>query len=231
MVMRTELGPGRRESLHGRPGWTRRSGVAALLASHMQHCAGGAGNEGEKTGPAGGGGVGTTGSLGTTGSAGTPAPSGATGSAGTQGSFARFEGLTGPTARALLAVLPEGNLGERQNGGPRCDELLRAAGARPGEVELSGYLVSPPRWDERVGIDGVVVGAGVLPPPRAGRGSPRHALVPVADRLSSLSARQEVWEGIRHTLGLGVLTQEPDELLPFLPDGRGGHLAWWLWWD
>lgn len=149
---------------------------------------------------------------------------------GTPAGFTRFRGVEGATAQALLALLPEGNRAERQNGGPRCDLVLRAAARWPGEVEVSGYLVSPPRWDERVGIDGLVVHSALVPPPGS-HGLPRHAHLSAGVGPPVTSTREEVWEGIRRTLELGALTQEPDELMPFLPEGRGGRLAWWVWWD
>lgn len=184
-------GPARRESLHGPPGWTRESGVAALLRPYLDH--------------------------------GDPGGS----------SFARFEGVGGQVARDLLGLLPEGNLAERQNGGPSCQDMLRAAVGWAGEVELSGYLVSPPRWDERVGLDGMVVHSGVLrkrgSDDEAGGGATRD--LPVARASSTALTRQRLWEELRRALDLGASTQHPDELMPFLPEGRGGRLSWWLWWD
>lgn len=190
MVMRTQQ-PARRESLHGPPGWTRESGVTALLRPHLDH----------------------------------RAPGGT--------SFARFEGVGGDVARDLLGLLPEGNLSERQNGGPSCQDVLRAAARWTGEVELSGYLVSPPRWDERVSVDGMVVHSGVLREQGAVDEAVEGAagLLPVVGGPSAALTRHGLWEELRRSLGLGDSTQDPDELIPFLPEGRGGRLSWWLWWD
>lgn len=190
MATRTQ-GQARRESLHGAPGWTRESGVSALLGPHLDH------------GDAGG------------------------------SSFARFAGVGGEAARALLGLLPEGNLAERQNGGPPCRDMLRAAVRWTGEVELSGYLVSPPRWDERVSLDGMVVHSGVLGAGGTHAGAGGHAAdgLPVVRGSSTPLGRSRLWEELRCALDLGAATQDPDELLPFLPEGRGGRLSWWVWWD
>lgn len=166
-------------SLHGAPGWTRRSGVEALLAPHTVR------------GP------------------------------GRGADFTRVEGIGGETALRLLDLLPGANLDERQNGGPTCRAMLRAAGGAGAGVELSGYLVSAPRWDERVGLDGMVVPGNLL------------------RRLPDTPLTAGPWETIRAALDLGAGTRHPDELVAFLPrDGDVGEdegvvrsLAWWLWWD
>jgi len=100
-------------------------------------------------------------------------------------------------------------------------------------VELSGYLVPPPRWDERVGLDGMVVHSGVLGARGRDDGAGGHTDrdLPVVRGSSTALTRNRLWEDLRHSLDLGAATQEPDELMPFLPQGRGGRLSWWLWWD
>lgn len=208
--------PHRRESLHGPPGWTKDWGIADLLTPHRG------------------------------------------GDRGSGSSFARFEGVTARTASLLEERLPEGNLDERQNGGPTCRSMLRATISAAGEVELSGYLVSQPRWDERVGLDGLVVHcAAPLTPGRsigwnapddgeahsggvagagvAGGADSWHARGAherrVRPRVVVGGTRGEIWRELNRILELGEDTEEPDELMPFLPQGRGGRLSWWLWWD
>lgn len=126
--------------------------------------------------------------------------------------FTRFEGLGAAQAERLLELLPELNLADRQNNGPRVDELLRAAMAHGG-LALSGYLVSAPRWDERVSIDGLFVPAlpGLAPPDPL---NPRES-----DRWSELGA----------ALGLDSARGAPDELRALRR--ASGALCWWLWWD
>jgi hypothetical protein len=129
--------------------------------------------------------------------------------------FARFSALGEQAARDLLVRLPEENLGDRQNLGPRCREALRAAVAHPGEVLLFGYLVSPPRWDERLTIDGMLVAGGAAPPARAASAGPIR-----------------IWRDVRGRLGLGADTGEPDELMRMpLPGDADGRIGWWMWWD
>lgn len=126
--------------------------------------------------------------------------------------FARFEGLGAAQAERLLELLPEQNLADRQNNGPRVDELLRAAMAHEGLV-LSGYLVSPPRWDERISIDGLFVPA--LP----GLAAP-----------DPLNPREfDRWGELGTALGLDSARSGPDELRALRC--ASGSLGWWLWWD
>lgn len=126
--------------------------------------------------------------------------------------FARFEALGAEEAESLLEIVPEDALEDRQNNGPRLVELLRLALERPG-VCLSGYLISPPRWDERITVDGL--------------------LIPATDDLPEALASDPLvlhkWPRIRRALGLVSASGDPDEILA-LPHGRGG-MAWWIWWD
>lgn len=126
--------------------------------------------------------------------------------------FVRFEGLGAAQAERLLELLPELNLADRQNNGPRVDELLRAAMAH-GDLALSGYLVSAPRWDERVSIDGLFVPAlpGLAPP-------------------DPLNLREsDRWSELETALGLDSARGAPDELRALRR--ASGALCWWLWWD
>lgn len=121
-------------------------------------------------------------------------------------SFARFEGVGGDVAAALTPLLPAENLDESQNNAPHLRHLLAAALNHPG-VTLAGYLVSAPRWDERLSVDGLHVPVTFLSSPQ----------------------KPQLWDLFRHTLGLHSARSAPDEMhLVTLSDGTP---AWWLWWD
>ena len=75
--------------------------------------------------------------------------------------YTRVQGIGAPVAERLLALLPAEQLEDRQNNAPALGDLLSAAVAHPG-VRLCGYLIAPPRWDERLTIDAVLVPASDL---------------------------------------------------------------------
>ena len=75
--------------------------------------------------------------------------------------YARVQGIGAPVAERLLALLPAEQLEDRQNNAPALGDLLSAAVAHPG-VRLCGYMIAPPRWDERLTIDAVLVPASDL---------------------------------------------------------------------
>lgn len=126
--------------------------------------------------------------------------------------FARFEGLGSEEARALLEILPEANMRDRQNNGPELVELLALAAEREG-VELAGYLVSAPRWDERVSVDGLLVpSCEGLPEP-----------------LDSDPLVLAKWAPLQRALGLSSARGAPDELVAVRLEGGGR--GWWIWWD
>ena len=75
--------------------------------------------------------------------------------------YARVQGIDAPVAERLLALLPAEQLEDRQNNAPALGDLLSAAIAHPG-VRLCGYMIAPPRWDERLTIDAVLVPASDL---------------------------------------------------------------------
>ena len=57
----------------------------------------------------------------------------------------------------LIARVPTANLEDRQNSALTLGVLAAAALSRPEQVLLSGYVVGPPRHDERVSVDGVTI--------------------------------------------------------------------------
>ncbi len=130
--------------------------------------------------------------------------------------FARFAGVGALEASALLDLLPAANLHDRQNNGPELRELLDAAQDREG-IELSGYLIGPPRWDERVSVDGI--------------------LVPFADDLPVGALGDPLvyahWPAVREALGLTSARGLPDEFHPVaIAPAQGARMcAWWIWWD
>ena len=75
--------------------------------------------------------------------------------------YARVQGIGSAVAERLLALLPAEQLEDRQNNAPALGDLLSAAVAHPG-VRLCGYMIAPPRWDERLTIDAVLVPASDL---------------------------------------------------------------------
>lgn len=75
--------------------------------------------------------------------------------------YARVQGIGAPVAERLLALLPAEQLEDRQNNAPALGDLLSAAVAHPG-VRLCGYMIAPPRWDERLTIDALLVPASDL---------------------------------------------------------------------
>lgn len=77
--------------------------------------------------------------------------------------YARVQGIGAPVAERLLALLPAEQLEDRQNNAPALGDLLSAAVAHPG-VRLCGYMIAPPRWDERLTIDALLVPASDLGP-------------------------------------------------------------------
>lgn len=133
--------------------------------------------------------------------------------------FARFSALPVQVARELLEALPGENLEDRQNLAPSCGDLLRASVAHPGEVSLYGYVVSAPRWDERVSLDGLVA-----------RGPLTQGLV---------SDQAGAWQILREHLGLPRASGVPDEVRQVVVPAAGTpgamtggeSVGWWLWWD
>ena len=110
--------------------------------------------------------------------------------------YARVQGIGAPVAERLLALLPAEQLEDRQNNAPALGDLLSAAVAHPG-VRLCGYMIAPPRWDERLTIDAVLVPASDLGPASGPSG---------ADGCSDPAARDAVGsaEGVGAPDGAGA---------------------------
>ena len=133
--------------------------------------------------------------------------------------YVRVQGIGSAVAERLLALLPAGQLEDRQNNAPALGDLLSAAVAHPG-VRLCGYMIAPPRWDERLTIDAVLVPASDL-------GSSSDLLPgsgPLdADRRSDPATREAVGSarGVGALEGIGAQgTGSPTEGVG-APDGAG----------
>lgn len=68
-------------------------------------------------------------------------------------SFMEYHGADQYTAKILRSQLPLFNLADRQNESPSVANILRACIDNPDQINFGGYLISPPRSDERVSID------------------------------------------------------------------------------
>ncbi|MDC4232930.1 hypothetical protein M3T53_04290 [Actinomyces sp. B33] len=127
--------------------------------------------------------------------------------------YLRFEGLGPLEAAALLEALPAGALADRQNLAPDLDFLLRTTIDRPG-VRLSGYLITAPRPDERLSVDGL------------------FACDPDGDSepgaYSAPGCAQ--WAQACALLGWDPAAFSPDEFWRLGSPGSMGA-GWWLWWD
>lgn len=133
--------------------------------------------------------------------------------------YVRVQGIGAPVAERLLALLPAEQLEDRQNNAPALGALLSAAVAHPG-VRLCGYMIAPPRWDERLTIDAVLVPASDLGSasdlgPASGPSE--------ADGRSDPATREAVGSagGVGALEGIGALgTGSPTEGVG-APDGAG----------
>lgn len=177
------------DSLYGSSGWTTEAGIDRLLGPFAV-------GRGRSIAP----GIRLPGPTGTSA---TPLPA--------EGGIARFAGLDAAAAVELLDLLPPGQLGDRQNDGPTLGALLRSAVAHPGVVEVHGYLVVPPRPDERVTGEGVFVYGSFDDVARLEDGA--------------------VWAELRTAYGLGDATAPPDELVVRRNRWRPDEPCWRLWWD
>ena len=124
--------------------------------------------------------------------------------------YARVQGIGSAVAERLLALLPAGQLEDRQNNAPALGDLLSAAVAHPG-VRLCGYMIAPPRWDERLTIDALLVPASDLGPSSdlGSASGPSEA-----DGRSAPATRDAVGsaEGVGALEGIGALgTGSPTE--------------------
>lgn len=135
--------------------------------------------------------------------------------------FWRFEDASADQVRRLLDSIPTANLDDQQNWAPTCGALLKACVSHPASVTLSGYVVGPGRWDERVTFDGVRIAVCPVMPGSAG-----FCREPVGQD------RVRVWRELGEYLGLDACEANmPDEMLPLAVSCGLEGCGWWLWWD
>lgn len=127
--------------------------------------------------------------------------------------YVRFMGLNSDDATQLIDLIPKDALGDRQNNGPTLQTLLEACKASEGLIELSGYIITDKRFDERITVDGLMIFDPHL-----------------CDQSATLS-RQDVWEYVIKDLHIADAFAPPDEIdFTFAQDDETKK-GWWLWWD
>lgn len=136
-------------------------------------------------------------------------------------SFGRFDDVTAEQARTLLNILPAANLDDQQNEAPMLGDLLRACLSHPQHITLSGYVVGPQRYDERVSVDALRITNSSIEPGASG-----FSCEPVGEE------RVAMWQTLAQYLGLeATVSNMPDEMIPSPPTTPGQGCSWWLWWD
>lgn len=141
-------------------------------------------------------------------------------------SFHRFADIPADLVAELIARVPTANLEDRQNSALTLGVLAAAALSRPEQVLLSGYVVGPPRHDERVSVDGVTI---LRTPIRALGG---WGVEPAGEE------RMRIWRALGEYLGWEATEENcPDEIIPILEasvmgeEGVHESQGWWVWWD
>lgn len=136
-------------------------------------------------------------------------------------SFARFNSADEHQISQLAEVLPAGNWDDYQNASPTLGDFVRACLTHPGQVKLSGYVIGPPRHDERVTVDGLTL-----------EKCPVEESILAAFEEEAGQNRLSVWQSLGTFLGIDAgETNVPDEMLRFPIEGKEGCFGWWLWWD
>lgn len=139
----------------------------------------------------------------------------------TDESFCRCDNVMPEAIHRLLEVIPPANLDDRQNNAPQCGQLMASCLAGNGNVILSGYVVGPPRTDERITFDGMTIRDSKVHPGIRG-----YNCEPVGEE------RLMLWQELAASIGLeGTEHNCPDEMLPTMNDNAPGLTEWWVWWD
>ena len=131
--------------------------------------------------------------------------------------LAYFHGLGAGAAASLLSRLTEVQLADRQGDAPSLGNLLRAAVANPGVVELHGYLVGPARTDERITAEGIYV-----------YDRPELTVTPGHGPGCQCA---ELWEYIQLDLSVDDARWMPNEMRSRVNAWRPGEPCWSLWWE
>ncbi|MDY2941691.1 MAG: hypothetical protein SOS98_05145 [Varibaculum sp.] len=131
-----------------------------------------------------------------------------------------FSKMTHQQAKQLLERLPERALRDTQNNGPELGSLLRAA--LTGPIELSGYVIGPQRWDERLTVEAFTYW-----------GRPNYHIVDphCGQRHADDCQCRQLFRDIAAELSLSGYESDPDEILPVSDPRDPQRKGWWLWWD
>lgn len=152
-----------------------------------------------------------------------------------------IRGLDAGAANALLHRLPATELNARQNWSPTVRDLLTVIAAHPGVVTGIGYAIGPHRCDERLSLDGLVIGD-----PSLFDFAPDIRLGPVSSLVSRLAPEDQEeyhehrigcvtasvpwqqWFAARHRYRIHGAEAEPTEIEECI--AAGGEPALRLWW-
>ncbi|MDO4664694.1 MAG: hypothetical protein Q4A71_00555 [Actinomycetaceae bacterium] len=118
-----------------------------------------------------------------------------------------FCDLQADAAAALLKLVPEPQLQDRQNFAPTFKQLLQATCANPEQMALDGYLIGPGRFDERVTIEAFTW--------KLGEDDPHSTVAP--------------WQWLKERVFGDAEIAPPDEISPVYVDQK--LHGWWVWWD
>ncbi|MDO5747833.1 MAG: hypothetical protein Q4P66_09310 [Actinomycetaceae bacterium] len=128
--------------------------------------------------------------------------------------YLKLYGLDCEASVQLLNCLPNRALDDRQNNAPSLHCLLDMCVHGGSDIDLSGYVITPLRCDERISIDALMVY-------RFGNSSCDIAgMTP-----------EEVWKHVVELGNMQCFATSPDEIIwrrPFWAPHRQG---WWIWWD
>lgn len=124
-----------------------------------------------------------------------------------------FKGLTAEVAAHLLTQLPARFREERHNDGPAFGSLVKVATAYEG-ILLEGYVVGPPRDDERVTLTGIWIPASLVWYSRVSQ-APNHQMFDVLQMVSR----------VLDELDAAIPPDELDQC------NFCGKAFWRAWWD
>lgn len=127
--------------------------------------------------------------------------------------YIRFQGLTSDHAAQVMTMLPSNAWGDRQNNGPTLITTLNACLASDGDMELSGYVITQARFDERISVDGLMCYHDDLVEPHM------------------WTSEQRVWEKAVTQMGIVDALAPSDEIAYTHSPVDDQRYGWWLWWD
>ena len=121
--------------------------------------------------------------------------------------------------------MPPQRLADRQNAAPSLASVLVAALGHPHEVEVHGYLVPPPREDERISAEGIVVHDH----PALGAFTHLGADEGHDEGHDDGDERAAFWGRVQDRFGLDDARGGP-QVLRRRTCRRTGRTGWHLWW-